>query len=87
MIISPNYEVVDIADETLAVPVGETACINKDIYAFSKAAGKLLHIMRNQITRDELVTYLISEYSIDEKTATSDVDKFIQSLENYGLIV
>lgn len=37
-------------------------------------------------TRDDLVRKLLSTYEVDEKTAASDVDRFIAELDARGLL-
>ena len=81
MILSSNYEIIEIADEYLAVPVGEMAKRKKD-----KAAAFLLNKMKNDISKQDLIDSLLSDYDIDLSTAQKDVEVFISTLLEYGII-
>ena len=86
MILSSNYEIIEIADEYLAVPVGEMAKRKKDVYSFSKAAAFLLNKMKKDISKQDLIDSLLSDYDIDLSTAQKDVEVFISTLLEYEII-
>lgn len=87
MELSSNYEIVEIADELLAIPVGEKAKECRDVFTFSKAGAFLLKKMKKSIHIQELVDLLLEEYQLDVQTATLDVEQFIASLIDAGIIV
>lgn len=86
MILTNNYEIVEIAGEYLAIPVGDMAINNRDVFSFSKAASFLIKQMSHEMTKDSLIDALVSEYQIDRQTASKDVAQFIASLSEFGLI-
>ena len=87
MVLSQNYEIVDIAEETLAVPVGEMAEKSKDVFSFSRAGGFLLNQLKKPKTEEEMIDCIIKEFDVDFETAKSDVQAFISAIRSYGLIV
>lgn len=86
MIISKNFEVVNVAGEVLAVPVGDFAKKCKEVYTFSNAGAYLLQIMKAPVTFEELVTKLTSEYDLEKDVAYKDVQWFINELLLLGLV-
>ena len=86
MVLSSNYEIVEIADELLAVPVGKMANICKDVFTFNDAAAALVKQLKTQSTQRELIDLLVGQYEIDDQTAAEDVNKFVSTLLSYGLI-
>ena len=42
--------------------------------------------LSSDIERDELVASLVAEYDIDEATASSDADKFIEALKGADIL-
>ena len=87
MIFSSKYEIVDIADEYIAVPVGEGSINNKKVIALSNAAAFLLKQMSTQKTKDELIELLIDEYDLEKRIAIKDIDTFLETMINMGLII
>lgn len=87
MIFSSKYEIVDIADEYIAVPVGEGAINNKRVIALSNAAAFLLKQMSSQKTKEELIELLIDEYDLEKRIAIKDIDTFLETMINMGLII
>lgn len=87
MLLSTNYEIIDFADEYLAIPIGEYAKNRKDVYAFSKAAAFLIKKLKKPMTVESLADCLVQEYGIDKDTALSDVESFISDVIEFGLVV
>ncbi len=81
-----NFEIVEVADEYLAVPVGEEAEFFHGIVAMSEAAAFLLNKMRQNRTEEELVTLLMDEYDTERWIADKDVNNMITTLLQIGLI-
>ena len=86
MVFSSDYELVEIADEVIAVPVGDMASRCRDVFSFSKAGASVIRLFKQDITNEELIEYLVQTYGIDEKIAREDVEKFVFLLKEYGLI-
>lgn len=86
MIIDPNFEIVDIVDEHLAVPIGEKAKSFNGVVALSDAAAFLLKNMNKSRSKQELVELLTAEYNVEESIAKADVDNMIEKLLDMGVI-
>ena len=86
MIIKPGFELVEIADEHLAVPVGDNAQTYKGVVALSEAAFYLLKNLNVQQTKESLLALLTSEYEVESSVATSDLDTLLSTLVELGLI-
>ena len=86
MVVSSNYEVVDIAGEVLAVPVGEHSKTNRDVFTFTNAAAFLLKQMKSPLTFDDMVTNLTEEFDVEADTAEKDALRFVKELQSLGII-
>lgn len=86
MVISSNYEIVDVAGECLAVPVRENAVKNKHVFSFSRAAGFLIKQLKSPKSKEELVQALLDNFEVGQGAAKEDVDQFISTLYAYGLL-
>ena len=81
-----HFEIVEIAGDHMAIPVGEEAVSFHGVVALSEAAAFLLKKLDEPQTRDSLVDLLLDEYDIDRPLAERDVDGIIQTFTEYNLI-
>jgi len=86
MILNSGFEIVDIADESIAIPVGDKAKSFKGVVALSETAAFLLKQMKEEKTREQLIDYLTSNYTVERETAEKDFDNWVASLSEIGLI-
>ena len=86
MILKPSFEIVDVAGEYMAIPVGKLADSFGGIVTLSETAAFLLKNMKTEKTVDELAHLLSQEYDIDEKKAFDEVSKAIVLFGNLSLI-
>lgn len=86
MRIKSNYDLVDIADEYMLIPLGDAAISFKGVITLNEAAGFLLKHMKTHKTKEELVSILMDEYVVDRVTAEADVQKLLNKLLDLGVI-
>ncbi len=68
---------------------GETVMMsveNSEYYSLSPVGTRIWEIVEKEITYKDLISKLMSEYSVDEKTCKTDTEEFINELINKGLI-
>ena len=82
----PDYEIVKIEDEYMAVPVGEETLVFKGVVTLSESAAFLLEQMNQPRTMEDLLELLMQEYDVDEETARSDLADIIKKFLEIGLI-
>lgn len=86
MILKSSFEVIQVADDYMAVPVGEEAQRFNGVVALSEAAAYLLRQMRTPRSREDLVRLLTEEYDVSRETAEHDVDAVVENLTGLGVI-
>lgn len=84
--IKREFELVEIAEEQIAVPVGDEAASFNGVVALSNAAAFLLKELKTPKSEKELIDLLIHEYSIDKYSATEDLHGFLKNLLEMDLI-
>ena len=87
MILEKNIQIVEVAGEYLAVPIGEMANNVGGVIALSDSAAFLLKHLTNNLTKDEMLDLLLGEYEVDITTATKDLDRMIKILSDLKVIV
>ena len=86
MKLKPGFQIVEVADEFIAVPVGDNASVFRGVVALSEAASFLLKNLESDKDENELVEIMINTYNVDKETATKDVSEFIQQMQEMGII-
>ena len=81
-----GFEIVNIADDFLAVPVGEEARCFKGVVVINEAVAFLLNTMKKDITLDTLVDTFIDHYDVTREVARSDIKKMLDYLKEVNLI-
>ena len=86
MTIKPTFELIEVAGEYMLVPVGDSAASFRGIVTLNDAAGFLLSKMHVSKTKEELVTLLMHEFSVEQTTAEKDIEDCLQKLFELGVI-
>lgn len=75
-----------IAGDNVVVPVGQNIKSFNGLIRLNDSAAFLWNLLKEDITKEELVNNLKNEYEIDESLAISDVDKFIGILKERNML-
>ena len=86
MKVCDGFEVVNIADEYLAVPIGDKTKSFQGIVILNEAAALLLDTMKQTVSEDELVIKLKAHYDVEDDVASRDVREMLVKLTELGLI-
>lgn len=81
-----NVLVRSICGEFVGVPCGDTALNVKGMLTLTETGAFLLNVLKEECTEDELIAKLMGEYSVDEDTARTDVQEFLQKLRALNLV-
>ena len=81
-----GFEVVEIAGEYMAIPVGSMADEFHGVVALTEGAAFLLKNMNVPKNKEDLIQLLLNEYDIDKVTAEKDLEEVLQKFIEIGLI-
>lgn len=75
-----------MADCYVVVPLEERITDFKGMLTLNEVAAFIVDKLGEDITKEELLNMVQSEYDVDEKTALEDIDGFIKKLEDEDLL-
>ncbi len=75
-----------VGGRNIAVAVGERCKDFDGMITLNDMAGFIWDCLETDTTAEEIVKKILKEYDIDEQKATADVDAFIKTLRDAGLI-
>ncbi len=81
-----NYILREVGGQQLIVPTGDEAFRFEGIININETGALLWDTLANDVTENELVSAMRSEYDVDEKTAIEDIRAFVATLANAGLL-
>ena len=80
------FEKMELDDEFVAVPVGENAADLHAVLNVNEEAMRILELLQEETTEDNIVTQLMKEYSGDKEEIASLVSVYISQLSQEGLL-
>ena len=87
MILNPSFEITNISDEYIAIPLGKAVKSFNGIIALNEASAFLLQKMDTPKSMDELSRLLTEEYDVDSISARKDIEDFFNKVSGTGLII
>lgn len=87
MKIKDGFVVEKVAGSYFAVAVGERADEFNSFLKMNESGAFLFkHLTERELEREELLSLMLSEYSVDAERARADIDTFIGMLAKAGLL-
>lgn len=86
MKIKDGFMVREVSGEILVVPVGAQSIDFKSVIRLNETGAFLWNKLTEDITEEELLDAILDEYDIDKDTASGDIRRFVEKLEDVGII-
>lgn len=86
MKIKSGFMLRNVIDSWVVVPLGERVVDFNGLITLNETGAYLWEQLKEETEKENLIKALLSEYDVDEKTASEDVEKFIAALEQGGLL-
>ena len=76
-----NFVVQQVADDYVAVAVGEDASNFGGLVRMNKTGAFLFELLKKDMTREELLAAMVEKYDADEEILQSNLDVFLEKLK------
>lgn len=86
MKLNKNYVLKTLGDETILVHQDEFSVDMTKIINLNEIAIIIIKKIEENLSIEEIVKYIVSNYDVDEETATKDTKEFIYELVEKGII-
>lgn len=84
---NPEFIARDIAGELVLVPVGTAAKNYGGLVTCNEVGAFIWKKLEGGMTMDELVSAILDEFEIDEPTAKSDAEEFVEKLKKINAVI
>ncbi len=81
-----TFEVMDLDDERVAVPVGSGAEQFHGVLKVNETAAAILKLMEQDTTEEQIVDALMKEYEGERDAIAGYVRQFVEKLTAEGLV-
>ena len=75
-----------IMDDYMLMPTDDNINLFNGTLLMNEVSSFIWEKLQNPVSRDDLLAALMDQYTIDEKTASADLDNLLAKLRNYGII-
>ena len=82
-----EFSVRDIMGEYVMVPLREGALEFSGMIGTSETGALLVEALRQDVTRDDLLTRILDAYDVDAQTAQADLDEVLAHLRSLNLLI
>lgn len=86
MKVKEGFILREVASQVMVVAVGEASKDFNGIIRLNETGKFLWEKLQSDVTTDELVDFMTTEYDIDEATAKEDINAFIDTLKGADLL-
>lgn len=86
MKIEKEFILREIAGDHIIVPVGKTVLEFNGLVAVNEVGASLWNMLQQEVTMDELVQGILSEYEVEESVARQDILEFLDKLVANGIL-
>lgn len=87
MRVKDGYMLREIAGTWVVVPIGKRVVEFNGLMTLNESGALLWKKLEMEADMKELVRAVMSEYEVDEATASSDVAEFVSEIDKKGLII
>ena len=87
MRIDKEFVLREIAGDYIAVPTGKTALDFNGLITLNEVGVSIWNLLMEDVTQEEIVQGILEEYDVDEKVAREDVQDFLDTLCEKGILV
>ena len=86
MKLNKNLVVREVAGDWLLIPSGELTKKWNGIFTLNPVAATIIRVLKDGGDREMAVQKILDDFDTDEKSAGEDVDEFIKTLTESGLL-
>ena len=81
-----DFEIMELDDELVAVPVGGGKEQFHGVLKVNETAADILRLLKNEITEEEIVNSLLMEYTAERSLVAKYVHEYTIELKESGFI-
>ena len=81
-----SFEIMDLDDGLVAVPVGGESCQFNGVLKVNETAAAILKMLEQETSEEQIVNDLLKEYTGDPEEIRGYVREYIETLKTEGVV-
>jgi methyltransferase-like protein len=86
MRISKEFVMREVAGNYIVIPIGEKTANFNAMITLNETGAFLWKQLEEEKSKQELLDLMLEEYEVDNNTAESDIEKFVEKLKTAGIL-
>lgn len=86
MRIADGYILRNVAGSNVVVPVGDRGVDFTAIISVNETGAFIWKQLENETTKENILAAMLNDYDVDEQRAKADIEKFISTMREAGLL-
>lgn len=86
MKVDKEFILREIAGDYIIIPTGKTVLDFNGLITVNEVGVDLWKMLQQDVTLDDLVKGILSEYDVEEDVAREDIQEFLEALEKGGIL-
>lgn len=86
MRIEKEFVLREIAGDYIIIPTGSTVLDFNGLITVNEVGVTLWNMLQEEVTMDELVAGILAEYDVSEEVARKDIQEFLDTLTQNGIL-
>ena len=86
MKVEKEFVLREIAGDYVIIPTGKTVLSFNGLITVNEVGADLWKMLQSEVNFDELLQGILSEYDVDEETAREDIQEFLDTLTEGGIL-
>lgn len=86
MRIDKEFVLREIAGDYIIIPTGKTVLKFNGLITVNEVGVSLWKMLQEEVTVEDLVQGILSEYDVDENVAREDIQEFLDKLSEGGIL-
>ena len=86
MKIKDGFMLRQVCDDYMVIPVGTNSIEFKSVIRLNETGAFLFERLKTDTTAEALIADMLDEYNVEKDVATNDINVFLGSLENAGIL-
>lgn len=82
-----TFETMELDDQLIAVPVGETASEFRGVIKLNEASAFIFGKLKQETTEDAIIEAMTEEYDAPREVLAADVKRVVNEFSEKGLLV
>ena len=87
MKVSKEFVLREIAGDYIIIPTGKAVLEFNGLITVNEVGVSLWKMLQEEATYEELVKGILDEYDVEESVAREDIQEFLDTLINGGILV